>query len=79
MEGNLRNSKLVGQSLTISQRTTYSYGQKIYDRIDFEELALKSLDPTTGPSVADLAESSNSVQPLEKGNRITVRVSLVDK
>jgi hypothetical protein len=30
---------------------TYELGERIVDRIDFEELALKGVDPSLGPSV----------------------------
>jgi hypothetical protein len=31
---------------------TYQYGERLADRIDFEELALKSVDPSLGPSLS---------------------------
>ena len=30
------------------------YGERLIDRIDFEELALKTLDPSLGPKISRL-------------------------
>jgi hypothetical protein len=34
------------------QLKTYRHGEKLVDRIDFEELALKSIDPLLGPKLS---------------------------
>lgn len=34
-----------------AQLRTYRYGERIVDRMDFEELALKGIDPSLGPSI----------------------------
>ncbi|KAH9949867.1 mitochondrial K+-H+ exchange-related-domain-containing protein [Amylocystis lapponica] len=33
------------------KRRTYLYGERLVDRLDFEELALKSVDPSIGPKL----------------------------
>ena len=33
------------------QLKTYQMGERLVDRMDFEELALKSIDPSLGPSI----------------------------
>ncbi|PPQ77065.1 hypothetical protein CVT25_014878 [Psilocybe cyanescens] len=35
---------------------TYQVGQKLMDRTEFEELALKSFDPSMGPSIANIKQ-----------------------
>lgn len=30
---------------------TYQYGERLVDRMDFEELALKGIDPSLGPTI----------------------------
>jgi len=43
---------------------TFQYGEKLIDRLDFEELALKSLDPSLGPKITQLGKlGSNEEQP----------------
>ena len=47
----------LSSSLTLipcSQRTAFLYGERLVDRLDFEELALKSLDPSLGPKFSDI-------------------------
>jgi len=41
-------------SLFRLQRRVFVYGEKLIDRIDFEELSLKSLDPSLGPRIGQL-------------------------
>jgi hypothetical protein len=36
---------------------TYQFGEKLVDRMEFEELALKSIDPSLGPSITQLKRS----------------------
>ncbi|KAG2112300.1 mitochondrial K+-H+ exchange-related-domain-containing protein [Suillus discolor] len=47
---------------------TYEFGERIIDRIDFEELALKGVDPSLGPSIthADVTRKANEVNFSEK-------------
>ncbi|KAG1792949.1 mitochondrial K+-H+ exchange-related-domain-containing protein [Suillus plorans] len=47
---------------------TYEFGERIIDRIDFEELALKGVDPSLGPSItdADVTHKANEVNLSEK-------------
>jgi hypothetical protein len=58
---------------------TYEFGERIIDRIDFEELALKGVDPTLGPSIpnSDIArQDANEVENSEKQiQKETLRVS----
>ncbi|KAI0784780.1 mitochondrial K+-H+ exchange-related-domain-containing protein [Abortiporus biennis] len=39
------------------KRRTFIYGERLIDRIDFEELALKSVDPSLGPKLINFGES----------------------
>ncbi|RPD77336.1 hypothetical protein L226DRAFT_532145 [Lentinus tigrinus ALCF2SS1-7] len=36
------------------KRRAFLYGERLVDRLDFEELALKSLDPSLGPKISDI-------------------------
>lgn len=45
------------------QRRTFVYGERQVDRMDFEELALKSLDPSLGPSLTRLGHSESDIKP----------------
>ncbi|KAI0693232.1 mitochondrial K+-H+ exchange-related-domain-containing protein [Cytidiella melzeri] len=45
------------------QRRTFVYGERLVDRIDFEELALKSLDPSLGPSLTRFGHSKSDIKP----------------
>lgn len=38
----------------LPQLRTFKYGERVVDRIDFEELVLKSMDPSLGPSLKRL-------------------------
>ncbi|TRM64137.1 mitochondrial K+-H+ exchange-related-domain-containing protein [Schizophyllum amplum] len=44
------------------QLKTYEYGERLVDRIDFEELALKGIDPSIGPTIThpDVTGSESS-------------------
>lgn len=46
------------------KRKTFVYGERLVDRIDFEELALKSLDTSLGPTIQSLlhAQTNQSVE-----------------
>lgn len=60
---------------------TYELGERIVDRIDFEELALKGVDPSLGPSVthADITgQEVNKVNFSEKQSpRDVLRIPLI--
>lgn len=52
---------LILKRVLLSQLRTFRYGERLIDRIDFEELALKTIDPSLGPKVTKLSQSvSNS-------------------
>ncbi|KIP09703.1 hypothetical protein PHLGIDRAFT_67051 [Phlebiopsis gigantea 11061_1 CR5-6] len=44
------------------KRRTFLYGERLVDRIDFEELALKSLDPSLGPNLTRFGHSESNVE-----------------
>ncbi|KAG2151325.1 mitochondrial K+-H+ exchange-related-domain-containing protein [Suillus clintonianus] len=60
---------------------TYELGERIVDRIDFEELALKGVDPSLGPSIthADITgQEANEVKSSEKQTpREALRIPLI--
>lgn len=60
---------------------TYELGERIVDRIDFEELALKGVDPSLGPSIthADITgQEANVVNSSEKQSpREVLRIPLI--
>jgi hypothetical protein len=39
------------------KRRTYKTGEKLMDRIEYEEWALKAVDPTLGPSLNPVKKS----------------------
>lgn len=43
------------------QRKTFLYGERLVDRMDFEELALKSVDTSLGPKLMQLKRSEDKV------------------
>ncbi|TCD62235.1 hypothetical protein EIP91_007194 [Steccherinum ochraceum] len=43
------------------KRRIYVYGERLVDRIDFEELALKSVDPNLGPKLSKFGRSEAEV------------------
>jgi len=43
------------------KRRVYVYGERLVDRIDFEELALKSVDPSLGPKLSKFGRSETEV------------------
>ncbi|KAG8962743.1 hypothetical protein FRC03_003838 [Tulasnella sp. 419] len=54
------------------KRKTHDYGEKIYDRLDFEEIALKSIDPALGPHLLSQAEGAKVQGALEKGDPLKI-------
>ncbi|KAH7885241.1 mitochondrial K+-H+ exchange-related-domain-containing protein [Phlebopus sp. FC_14] len=55
----------------------YEYGERIVDRIDFEELALKSVDPSMGPSSRTPNATEYQPEKLAQGSESSSRVSEV--
>jgi len=49
------------------KHTIHKYGERLVDRIDFEELALKTVDPSLGP---DIPQPQSAHQAGEKGSEI---------
>ena len=47
--------------IVVNQRRVYVYGERLVDRIDFEELALKSVDPSLGPKLSKFGRSEAEV------------------
>ncbi|KAI0701553.1 mitochondrial K+-H+ exchange-related-domain-containing protein [Cerioporus squamosus] len=45
------------------KRKTFLYGERLVDRLDFEELALKSLDPSLAPKLSDLVPGTQESKP----------------
>ena len=39
------------------------YGERLVDRLEFEELALKSIDPSLGPKLSDLVLHKSKPKP----------------
>ncbi|KAG9048150.1 hypothetical protein FS837_000660 [Tulasnella sp. UAMH 9824] len=55
----------------------HNWGESIYERIDFEELALKAVDPALGPKLKQESESSHTVsaevkKAVESGQTVVV-------
>ncbi|KAG8984604.1 hypothetical protein FRB90_005205 [Tulasnella sp. 427] len=55
----------------------HNWGEQIYERIEFEELALKSIDPSLGPKLKRDPDSSHAVsaevkKAVESGQHVTV-------
>ncbi|TBU23259.1 mitochondrial K+-H+ exchange-related-domain-containing protein [Dichomitus squalens] len=44
------------------KRKAFLYGERLVDRLDFEELALKSLDPSLGPKISNIVPSSSKTE-----------------
>ncbi|KAH9851625.1 mitochondrial K+-H+ exchange-related-domain-containing protein [Lenzites betulinus] len=53
------------------KRRAFVYGERLIDRLEFEELALKSLDPSLGPSLSSI------VHPSAKEETAPVHIPLV--
>ncbi|OBZ69008.1 hypothetical protein A0H81_11034 [Grifola frondosa] len=45
------------------KRKAFLYGERIIDRLDFEELALKSLDPSLGPKIGHFTNPDVKAKP----------------
>lgn len=43
----------------------YQGGERLVDRLDFEELALKGIDPSLGPTITQRDASGQDVQVVE--------------
>jgi hypothetical protein len=57
---------------------TYELGERIADHIDFEELALKGVDPSLGPSIDITGQEANEVNLSEKPSpREALRIPLI--
>jgi hypothetical protein len=58
------------------QLKLYRYGERLVDRIDFEELALKSIDPSLGPKLSspDFAGSRHEAKA-EDADALQIKVS----
>ena len=50
----------------------YEYGERLVDRIDFEELALKGIDPSIGPTIThpDVTGSESSGSKVSESVRL---------
>lgn len=48
----------------MSQRRIFTWGEKLTDRVEFEEVALKSLDPSHGPKIS--AHEDDGMTPDDK-------------
>lgn len=42
----------------------FRYGERLVDRMDFEELALNGLDPSMGPKLSELTKSGDEEKPI---------------
>ncbi|TEB24006.1 hypothetical protein FA13DRAFT_1669596, partial [Coprinellus micaceus] len=57
------------------KRRTYDFGERMADRMEFEELALKSIDPSLGPSLSHPASSEMESESSE-GKNVRLRIPL---
>lgn len=62
--------EVVAELWTPLKFKVFTYGERIMDRVEFEELALNGLDPSLGPSLSKLAET-----PGKEQKKITVCLS----
>ncbi|KAI0771115.1 mitochondrial K+-H+ exchange-related-domain-containing protein [Trametes elegans] len=46
------------------KRRSFLYGERLIDRLEFEELALKSLDPSLGPKLSNIVHHSEKEEAL---------------
>ncbi|KAI0769812.1 mitochondrial K+-H+ exchange-related-domain-containing protein [Fomes fomentarius] len=46
------------------KRRSFLYGERLIDRLEFEELALKSLDPSVGPRLSNIVPHSSKTQEI---------------
>ena len=44
-----------------TQYRAFHYGERLVDRVEFEELALKGLDPSLGPAISRIGKSGEKV------------------
>jgi hypothetical protein len=49
-------------NLLTFQLKVFTYGEKLIDRVDYEELALSGLDPALGPKVTKFGNTSVDVE-----------------
>ncbi|KAI0662332.1 mitochondrial K+-H+ exchange-related-domain-containing protein [Cubamyces menziesii] len=54
------------------KRRAFLYGERLVDRLDFEELALKSLDPSLGPRLSNIVHTSS-----KKKEEATAQIPLI--
>ncbi|KAG9027802.1 hypothetical protein FRB95_007382 [Tulasnella sp. JGI-2019a] len=52
----------------------HTWGNKAYEKVDFEELALGSIDPALGPKLTAKAGGKEVVQAIEKGEHISIQL-----
>lgn len=59
------------------KRRTYNLGEKMMDRIEYEEWALKGVDPTIGPSVKPIKmkQEGKEINKEDQGSTTAVNVS----
>ncbi len=54
---------LLTDTTSHTQRKTFLYGERLVDRLDFEELALKSLDPSLAPKISNIVPGAQESEP----------------
>ncbi|CAO1622508.1 unnamed protein product [Sympodiomycopsis kandeliae] len=59
------------------KRKTYNLGEKLMDRIEYEEWALKAVDPSLGPDVKSVVTSAQDKPPPQESIRIHYPPSLI--
>ena len=59
------------------QQRAFQIGERAMDRIEFEELALKSMDPSLGPDLSHW-RSRKSESELKKGDYVGSFKALID-
>ncbi|KAF8628645.1 hypothetical protein AX15_003777 [Amanita polypyramis BW_CC] len=59
------------------KRSIYEMGEKLMDRLDFEELALKSINPSMGPTITAPPTPSSSGSSLGKDLEESVKIPLL--
>ncbi|KAG8871207.1 hypothetical protein FRB98_000968 [Tulasnella sp. 332] len=52
----------------------YTWGNKAYERVDFEELSLGSIDPALGPKLMSQGGGKEAVRAVEKGEPISIQL-----
>jgi hypothetical protein len=66
----LSNASMYADRAFATQFKLFTYGERLADRIDFEELALKGVDPSLGPKISQRSEPEDQKK--------TVRVYFTD-